>query len=97
MLSFVTDHLDALTAYDPEFQPTHPTTKDGFNVFIKDIEKMLLNFGMNVISTREEMGTGKIWIVLVSHQSILPDLIHAYILIHVTSCFVQRVGQQQSE
>lgn len=52
---------------DEKFQPRHDSTLKGFIEFIGEISSVLEEVNMTVKTGKEETGTGKSWVALVSY------------------------------
>lgn len=55
-----------MTVVDRDFQPTHTATAQGLSDFLHEASSILEEVGMTIMTAKEETGSGRTWVTLVS-------------------------------
>lgn len=57
---------DVLPVVNDDYEPVHPMNTQGLNGFLHEVSTFLEEVGMTISTGKEETGSGKGWVVLVS-------------------------------
>lgn len=66
--------LTGILEVNERYEPVHEATLAGLSGFLNEITAMLEEVDMTIKTAKEETGSGKVWIALVSSTVVLANL-----------------------